>query len=343
MKAVKGKRKKDSEQEVQLKTTPLLPFQAPVQRSMRANMDFSALPREETYKALQFLSDWYNSNQYAGMEHQRGRDSSIPGRHILQTPYGRSRVGNRDVNLERARKLAMNPKQLVFEDNNANWYGAHLPFANEGQGVVIMNTRTLPEGGYKADITPALVHELYHAAEGGSPSKAPEGSNVRTSALVDRRFADVDQSLEAERSRRFFRDEDFEAFASSNPYTTSDWASSQFPDGESKYWWENPDPTGYKPYISEPGEVTARLRQAAFELQRVGLLPKGDFNLTDELLEAYRNMPNNERGISARVANDLLDNFTPEQRQNFYMNLQNGGVVRVNKKQNGYRLVKRDV
>lgn len=344
MKSVKNKRKRSSEQEVQLKPTPLLPFRPPVQRgSMRTNMDFSATPREEVYRALQFLSDWYNSDKYAGMEHQRGRDSGIPGRHMLQTPYGHSRVGNRNVNIERARQLAHNPQQLIFEESPQNWFGAYIPFANDGQGLVQMNPGTLRGSSYGLDITPPLLHEMYHFAEAGSPSLAPEGSNVRSTALVDRRFANVDQSLEAERFMRFFKDKDFEAFAGSNPYTTSDWASSQFPEGESEYWWERPDPTGYRPYISEPGEVTARLRQAAFELQRVGLLPRGDFNLTDELLEEYRNMPFDKKRISSGVADDLLDNFTPEQRQNFYQNFQSGGAVRVNKKQNSYRLVKKGV
>jgi len=252
--------------------------------------EFNYSPEKNTYDALRYLSSWYNSNQYAGMEHDRGRDNSIPGRHILQTAYGRSRMGNRNEPYERAVEIAYSPR--------VNTRSTDLPSAT--YGTYDPKNQSVSINKYAQDQQSALVHELYHAAEGALGAFIKDSEGKSRMPAVDRRFADMEPT-----SYHFVFSDDLRPFQNSNPYTAQEWSDRMFGD---EYTSE------MQRYVSEPAEVTARLRQVAFEAQRAGLLPQGDFRLTDEILEQLKDNP-------SAAAEQLLRYLTPEQREKFYQAL----------------------
>lgn len=269
--------------------------------------EFNYAPDEATYDALRFLASWYNSDQYAGMEHDRGRDSSIPGRHILQTAYGKSRTGNRDTPYERAARIAYSPRLKLNQSLDYGTAGQWDP----REGTVEMASQNLfDQKGL--DRAATLVHELYHGAEGGRGWPAVD---QRFNWALDQRAMGLKDPYEAidgmnseERKSMIQLRENLQA---SNPYTEEDWqAFMNNLDDASQIIRAN---IGNVSYVNEPSEATARLREAAFTAQKLGYLDQGDFNLTDEILEKIR--------YKSLAADQLLKYSTPEQRQFYYDNL----------------------
>lgn len=251
--------------------------------------EMAALPGtwgDPTYQeALQFLSSWYGSDQYAGMEHERGR-SKESGRHMLQTPYGKSRMGNRNAPIERAMWMGtagdVNTKGTT--DTPSKMYGEYDP-APRGKESRFGSVTTYPENilAWNEIRKPsALVHELYHGAEstmgGYFRTKDPyTGEEIFENRAIDRRFVDVDQGNEGENQAIFFTSAN-KTFDESNPFTLEDWVDMNITN-KSGYRGD------YDKYVTSPAEITARLRQATFEAQKLGLLPEGDFNLTIDILK----------------------------------------------------------
>lgn len=288
----KGKKNKEKER-VLLEHEPI------EQRSLLTPMrQFTSTPDAETTEALSFLASWYNSDHYAGLEHERGRDSNVSGRHMLQTPYGRSRMGQRDVPYQRAVNTVYSGRLNPRAELDINARGEYSPY-NE---TVDINRNVFDE--FKTGIT---AHELYHAAEGirNIDATDPEGGSPY-SASSDRRFIDPEFL-----NRDFIPAEAMNRFSSSNPYTTNDWANDMF-NKDSDYLYNS-----FAHYVNSPSEITARLRQAAFEAQHAGLLPRGEFRLNDDILNQLVKMMDTPN----MAADQLLYYVDPDRRKRFYDSL----------------------
>jgi hypothetical protein len=293
-------------------------------RGLTPLREFDYSPDKDTYDALRFLSSWYNSDQYAGMEHKRGRDSSIPGRHMLQTPYGASRMGNRDTPYQRALDITYSPRMQYDQDLEAGTLGAW----DEYDGTVsVANNETFKAAGFD-DRAETLVHELYHASEGGK-RRNTESREFGDPAVDQRywwpydqsrlggggRYSDLEEMDDEEIKRSILIRKGLQK---ANPYSEYDHKNfmrglvEDFTNGVGE---NNPLSEGVwmTGYVNEPSEVTARLREAAFTAQNQGLLNRDDFRLTDEMLELIRS--------KSLAADQLLQYSTPEQRQFYYDNL----------------------
>lgn len=312
---MRAKKKKNKEDSFQPKTSSIRLEHDPIPSALTPLKEFNYSPDEDTYDALRFLASWYNSDQYAGMEHDRGRNNSIPGRHMLQTAYGRSRMGNRDTPYERAMRIAYSPRFRSEASLDYDTAGAWDP----AEGTVsIAGQRLFDQAAQDRDS--AVVHELYHAAEGASTKGSSYGEFGR--AVTDQRFHwPLDQraiglkdpyegigemsDAEIERMTQLRK-----GLKASNPYSEEDWRG--FINSLVNSNQMNSD-VGFSSYVNSPSEVTARLREAAFKAQQLGYLGEGDFKLNDEILENIKS--------KSSAARDLLDYSTPEQRQFYYNNL----------------------
>lgn len=294
MRPIKRRKKNDGQNRVLLEHEPI------EQRSLLTPMrQFTSTPDAETTEALSFLASWYNSDHYAGLEHERGRDSNISGRHMLQTPYGRSRMGQRDEPYQRAVDTVYSGRLNPRAKLNLNSYGEYLPY---DETVNINRNRY---GDYK---TGATVHELYHSAEGVLNPDAIDPQGELRGSSSDRRF--IDPEFVNNREAIFLSADSMDRLSSSNPYSPNQWASDMFGD-ESDYFYNS-----FAQYVNQPSEITARLREAAWEAQNAGLLPRGEFRLNDDILNKLVEMekPN-------MAASQLLEYVDPERRQKFYNSL----------------------
>lgn len=307
MRLIKRRQKNKEKERVLLEHDPI------EQRSLLTPMrQFDYTPDAETTEALSFLASWYNSDHYANLEHERGRDSNVSGRHMLQTPYGRSRVGNRDTPYERASRIAYSPR---FKNNEDLEYGT-LGAWNPREGTVSIASQSAFNEAVPDNRVDAIVHELYHGAEGAN-RKFSDYNGDFGRPTVDQRFAQaLDQSqMGVKNPYEGVDDNDLEkilelrkALIASNPYSDEDFR--RFMNSYANSGKEN---VGLASYINEPSEVTARLREAAFTAQKLGYLDEGDFKLNDEVLNKIK--------TKSLAAMQLLDYSTPEQRQFYYDNL----------------------
>lgn len=200
-------------------------------------------------------------------------------------------MGQRDEPYQRALRIAYSPRLDTKAELPSYTYGLY-----DAREETVKTDRDA------ANPASALVHELSHAAEGVLPVfiRDQQKKNMLGLVGVDRRFIDTTQL-----SGYFASEYDLDPFQSSNPYTVQEWRDRMFGDE-----WT----TKGQRYVNEPAEVSARLRQVAFEAQQKGLLPRGDFRLTDDILKQLESQP-------SRSALQLLNYLTPEQRSKLYQEL----------------------
>lgn len=208
-------------------------------------------------------------------------------------------MGQRDEPYQRAVDTVYSGRLNPRAKLGPNSYGGYNPYFE----TVDINKNRFDD--YKTGIT---VHELYHAAEGVLNPDAIDPQGELRGSSSDRRF--IDPEFVNNDEIGFLNADSMDRLSSSNPYTPNQWASDMFGD-ESDYFYNS-----FAQYVNQPSEITARLRQAAFEAQNAGLLPRGEFRLNDDILNKLVEMekPN-------MAASQLLEYVDPERRQKFYNSL----------------------